>query len=393
MAATGCYTENCLYTGSAGQSNAQMGPCTGVAGYISDAEIKDILKSGRVNQNYVDGRSNSNILIYNDRQWISWMSPDAKASRKRLYQSLAMGGTSDWASDLEDYSQPPASNSWPDFIFNIEVGFDPYGIRGNRTGNWTSATCSDRAVEDLTGLTADQRWSMLDGADAWADAINVWKTTDYQRHRVFSESICDTIHGPESVNCGKISEDSSCAQTIQCYTATGTGAAAYEIFNSMVAVHNVSCSSHPYNLWPEVDVDSKMYSKFYHSFFRAAAGQIDNALKDFENKFAPVPKPDSDVWLQILLDLIGLGAAVVAAPFFSLCKFQACRGLGASTDFQTLHRSRQTALFCCEVEPGRSAEGFHVCRNCGRDFHCQGLAARQSRQYVSGPNASQWALF
>ena len=28
-------------------------------------------------------------------------------------------------------------------------------------------------------------------------------------------------------------------------------------------------------------------------------------MKDCEHQFTPVPKPDNDVWLQILLDLVG----------------------------------------------------------------------------------------
>ncbi|EAW24042.1 uncharacterized protein NFIA_036140 [Aspergillus fischeri NRRL 181] len=35
------------------------------------------------------------------------MSPATKASRKSLYKGLNMGGTADWATDLQQYNDPP----------------------------------------------------------------------------------------------------------------------------------------------------------------------------------------------------------------------------------------------------------------------------------------------
>lgn len=117
MADGSCHTENCFfYTGTPMVSNAAKGPCTDTAGYIADAEIKDIIKSGNVNQNYVDPKSNTNILVYNTNQWVGWMSPEIKATRKATYQSLNMGGSTDWASDLEDFlPAPPRSSTWGKF--------------------------------------------------------------------------------------------------------------------------------------------------------------------------------------------------------------------------------------------------------------------------------------
>jgi hypothetical protein len=40
-----------------------------------------------------------------------------------------------------------------------------------------------------------------------------------------------------------------------------------------------------------------------------------------ENTFAPVPDDASDEWLQILLDIVGVGAAVILAPIGGECKF------------------------------------------------------------------------
>ncbi len=62
-----------------------------------------------------------------------------------------------------------------------------------------------------------------------------------------------------------------------------------------------------------------MYGSYLDAI-HAATGVIATALPDFENKFSPVPDPENDGWLQILLDLFGLGTAMIAAPFFTACK-------------------------------------------------------------------------
>ncbi|KAK3934190.1 hypothetical protein QBC46DRAFT_300262 [Diplogelasinospora grovesii] len=298
MAQAGCYTENCFFTGTATQSNAAKGPCTGTAGYISDAEINDIINSGRVNQNYIDGKSNTNILVYDDIQWVGWMSPSVKATRKSLYQSLSMGGTSDWASDLETYHDVPSvSASWSNFIVDIKAGLDP-AYDGDRTGNWTSVQCDDPAVAGIRHYTPSQRWSMMDGSNAWSDVVNVWKQLDYGRGWTFSESVSATVKGYDLTDCGTLLNTNNCEQTVQCTVGIGWGAAGYEIWNSMVYIH-------------------EMYASYDSALFKAAAGAIDPALQDFENKFAPVPPPQDNTWLQILLDLIGMGAVMIAAPFFS----------------------------------------------------------------------------
>ena len=155
MAQAGCYTENCFFTGTSTQSDATVGPCTNTAGYISNAEINDILNSNRINQNYVDGPSNTNILVYDNTQWIGWMSPSIKASRKAVYEVLKMGGASDWASDLASYNDVPSvSASWANFILDIKGGTDPQTY-GDRTGNWTTVSCGDLS-EDVRAYTPSE---------------------------------------------------------------------------------------------------------------------------------------------------------------------------------------------------------------------------------------------
>lgn len=126
MAEEGCYGPQCQFLGDPSDSQATPGRCTQTSGYISNAEIEEILaNSSRVNQNYIDTSSNTNILVYDDTQWVGWMSNGIKASRAALYKGLAMGGTTDWASDLQEFNDPPFGvSNWADMITVLNAGGD-----------------------------------------------------------------------------------------------------------------------------------------------------------------------------------------------------------------------------------------------------------------------------
>lgn len=100
MTDSGCYTEMCTYTGP--DSGAIPGACTNTSGYLGNGEINTIISQNSSGMlQYVDD-SFSNILIYDDDQWVSYMDDDNKATRTLLYQALNMGGISDWAIDLQN---------------------------------------------------------------------------------------------------------------------------------------------------------------------------------------------------------------------------------------------------------------------------------------------------
>lgn len=101
MAKAGCYSESCLFTGSPRESNAAPGRCTATAGYISNAEINEIIATGKVNKQWK--KEGSNMMVYNDTEWVAWMDDDTKAARAKFYDSYNFAGTTDWAVDLQDY--------------------------------------------------------------------------------------------------------------------------------------------------------------------------------------------------------------------------------------------------------------------------------------------------
>ncbi|KFY98142.1 hypothetical protein V500_01790, partial [Pseudogymnoascus sp. VKM F-4518 (FW-2643)] len=102
MAQAGCTGPECLFTGSARVSNAAKGDCTDTGGYISNAEIKDIISQGGVQQYTVE---DSNVVVYGGgTEWVAYMDDTIKAGREKLYDKYSFAGTTDWAVDLQDYT-------------------------------------------------------------------------------------------------------------------------------------------------------------------------------------------------------------------------------------------------------------------------------------------------
>lgn len=108
MAEEGCTGVMCRFLGTSTESLAAKGPCTNTSGYISSAEIREILYQGQDSENsgyrvetYHDHASNSDIMVYNEVEWVAWMTDVTKRTRIDYYRGLNFGGVSDWAVDLD----------------------------------------------------------------------------------------------------------------------------------------------------------------------------------------------------------------------------------------------------------------------------------------------------
>lgn len=113
MATPGCTGPMCTYTGP--KSQAAKGRCTDTAGYISQNEIDYIIKNNPSATKLYDDASLSNILIYDETEWVAYMSADIKKKRRHLYRALNFLGTSDWAISLDgtDLVKPEPSTMSP----------------------------------------------------------------------------------------------------------------------------------------------------------------------------------------------------------------------------------------------------------------------------------------
>ncbi|KAJ8121082.1 hypothetical protein ONZ43_g2378 [Nemania bipapillata] len=99
MTTPGCWTEQCTYTGP--DSGAFPGECTETAGYLANYEIDLILSQNPSAQTQFDNGSFSNIVVFNNTQWVAYMDDDNKAARKAIYSGMNFLGSVDWAVDLQ----------------------------------------------------------------------------------------------------------------------------------------------------------------------------------------------------------------------------------------------------------------------------------------------------
>ena len=109
MTTPGCTGPMCTFTGPA--SGATPGRCTGKAGYLANAEINEIIATRPYVQTWHDGPSNSDFLVYDSAQWVSYMSDTTKGAREAWWQASHMGGVSDWAVDLQTFVAPLPTTS------------------------------------------------------------------------------------------------------------------------------------------------------------------------------------------------------------------------------------------------------------------------------------------
>ncbi|TQV98182.1 glycosyl hydrolase family 180 [Cordyceps javanica] len=113
-----CTGPMCTYTGKA--SGATPGRCTGTAGYISNAEIRDILSTNPTARKFSDGEG-GDVLVYDNNQWVSYMDDDTKARRINMYRNMNFLGTTDWAISLDNAGLVDP-NSGVDDTYNDDSG-------------------------------------------------------------------------------------------------------------------------------------------------------------------------------------------------------------------------------------------------------------------------------
>ncbi|KAK3312158.1 hypothetical protein B0H66DRAFT_578425 [Apodospora peruviana] len=310
MASPGCWGPQCLYLGDRANSPAKKGVCTGTGGYIADAEIGEIKgdkkRAGRVVTSFVDASSNSDILVYDNDEWVSYMSPATKKTRSALYKAWGMGGTTDWATDLQKYHDAPApSPDWTRFTLKVKKGEDPKDD-DSRSGTWTSLDCTTEMVKHQKNYDVASLWKGLGADDAWADVKRVWTKTDRPKFEsredttlTFMASVHETLRIEGGYNGCTDVLDQQCPSD-GCSAGMNSelsGPAGMLIWNSLVLIHDMH--------------------KSYYTALSAGAGTFALQVKDMENNFAPIPPPPDNKSLFILLDLLAMGTLTAAGPFFN----------------------------------------------------------------------------
>ncbi|KAF5542204.1 glycoside hydrolase family 18 [Fusarium phyllophilum] len=104
VAQDGCWKPNCEFTDSRTESDAAPGRCTKTGGYLAFAEIMELHRKGVSGMRvFHDTDSDSDIMLYKG-DYISYMTPKTKDSRRSKWEGLNFAGSIDWAVDLQKFT-------------------------------------------------------------------------------------------------------------------------------------------------------------------------------------------------------------------------------------------------------------------------------------------------
>ncbi|KAB5513032.1 chitinase [Coniochaeta sp. 2T2.1] len=158
----------------------------------NNAEIKELVagssgskRAAGVKQWY-DKTSDSNIMTYNGDNWVAYMNEAVRTSRTNLYKGYNMGGTTNWAVDLDKFYDPPpvikgstTSLSWNLVKQNIKQKGDAAACnRELRTGNWDLARVNSCVPDQQcsahhSGSDAKEDWTGAGGYLVWNSLAEV----------------------------------------------------------------------------------------------------------------------------------------------------------------------------------------------------------------------------
>jgi hypothetical protein len=177
MTTGGCTTEDCTWT-----AGGDAAPCTDTVGYISNAEINQIISENTTATQLYDDESDTNILVYNDTQWVGYMTYETKVERAGLYQEWSFGGTTEWAIDLESFVD---SDAWEPISKQRGAVVEPVCTNSNAS-YWRCIECVNTTLASniIYQLIDADRWALSNTDDAVTDMINWWNTDPLDNENV-----------------------------------------------------------------------------------------------------------------------------------------------------------------------------------------------------------------
>jgi hypothetical protein len=210
----------CGFTGP--ESTAAKGRCTATNGYISNAEIDELIKASAISEKRADSvqffhdeDSSSQILVYDNTQWVAYMDEGEKERRKGMWSGLNFAGTTDWAVDLATFT--PGDDN---------------------TDCWRSKHCQSPGATD-TKLESKWRWDQLCTDGAWKAAIDAYKGTSENDREDFPRAISNFFHGKPNMDCDVLAGENGCHDPVGCIQGNDTGPASTFILNSFITISNV----------------------------------------------------------------------------------------------------------------------------------------------------------
>ncbi|KAH7014604.1 chitinase [Microdochium trichocladiopsis] len=317
MADPSCRGPQCLFVGHAGEDGSQATPgrCTATKGYISNAEIGEYA-SGRKRgaDMWYDEESDSNMMVYDNNNWVAYMNEAVRTKRTNQYKGFNLGGTTNWAVDLDQFNAPPGLG--PDGDIRLTWGQIKNNIvkKGEavtcdleaRTGTWVTKDCQAEEVRLWTKYTPAARWDNLDCGHALDDALMRWKLCDGPaKNATFSDSLSQFFHQVEGTGCKNLALVDNCNPDAKCETHASsgdhpsgvTGACSYIVWNSLAQVHAMI--------------------KNYSASLKAAAQQVQNNKAEFIGTFAPNgQRPNYPLGLAILFTILQIPSTALGTLFW-----------------------------------------------------------------------------
>ncbi|KAF2667536.1 glycoside hydrolase [Microthyrium microscopicum] len=297
----GCYGPTCKFHGP--QSTAKPGRCTQVPEYISLAEINEIIKNNPTAKTWATDAVD-NVLVYDETNWVSFLDEDNKKKRSDFFKSLNLGGTTEWAIDLNTFL--PGDDS------SLPRNGDGFSLGGQKQSgsladllqsqkmdeSWKQLDCESKGATTTDDNPLD-RWDWLKANAAWAAVVQNWTNSQVTTNRNarqldFPNYVANFFHGTDGRGCGPLGVN-GCQSPEKCMQGKDTGPAGHLIINSFVGINNL-----------------------YQNYFDAindASNSVSKTFANFVTTFAP-EKPQ-DPTLQILLGLLQMGLTMGGAAAFN----------------------------------------------------------------------------
>lgn len=207
MAEQGCTGPMCRFVGvgSKYESAALPGECTETAGYLSEFEIREIIGmyayGGEEDEDspipegsfktWYDEDSQSDILVYDNTEWVAWMDDDTKTARINKYKELNFAGVIDWAVDLaggRDYQNLPDEEELAEIVCPDRSFSDLQDLEQNG-GDLPAPCAAEQAMEILT--------KMLD------DAVSKFHNLDNEKYDKRFKQYIEAVKAISTANIGE----------------------------------------------------------------------------------------------------------------------------------------------------------------------------------------------
>ncbi|KAK4184949.1 hypothetical protein QBC35DRAFT_538819 [Podospora australis] len=85
-------------------TETRPGRCTNQSGYMSYGEIQELIGNGKVDRQFHDHGSNTDVILFGG-DYVSYMTPLTKDTRRNDWKALNFAGTIDWAVTLQTFGE------------------------------------------------------------------------------------------------------------------------------------------------------------------------------------------------------------------------------------------------------------------------------------------------